>query len=75
MPVYDILFEMSVTICKKFPAFTPLSLKKERAAEVFELMGDLLRYMERENIRYVRELKRGKHNKNVIRVPAGDDWF
>ena len=71
----EVLFDMEVTLCTKFPAMSPLNIQKERAADVFSLMGDLLRHLERENIRKAKEIKRGGKKKNVIRIPAGDDWF
>lgn len=70
-----VFFELDVMICEKFPALTPLSLRRERAADVFELISNLIDYLERENIRKAKEIKRGGKKRNVIRVPAGDDWF
>ena len=68
-PVYDILFEMQVTLCQSFPAFTPLTLRREKAREVFML---LTRYS-----RYLRRQKRNttKSGKKIIRRPASDTWF
>lgn len=65
----DVLFELDVILCERFPAFTPLNLRRERAADVFCLIADLTSYLERENKR------KANDGKKVIRRPAGDDWF
>ena len=65
-PVYDILFEMQMNLSERFPALSPLSLRREKAREVFILLS---RYN-----RYARKLRRSG-GKKIIRKPAGDNWF
>lgn len=58
---------MQMNLCEAFPSLTPFELRKERAREVFLLLG---RYN-----RYARKKKKNRNKKNVIRKPAGDNWF
>lgn len=57
--------------------FTPISIRKERAKEVFLLMRRIIRKNEREE----REKNKGErivttaNGKKILRKPAGDDWF
>jgi hypothetical protein len=66
-PIYDALFEMEVNLSERFPAMTPLTLRKERAHEVFLLINRYNRYSKKE--------AKQKNGKRIIRRPAGDDWF
>jgi hypothetical protein len=54
---------MKISICDRFPAMTPLSIRHERAIDVFRLVGQMSRYEKR------------KKKPKIIRRPAGDDWF
>ena len=63
------MFEMQMTLCERFPALTPLELRREKAREVFILVARLNRYMKKE------QKKNKKSSKKIIRRPAGDDWF
>lgn len=57
-------------LCNRFPSLTPLSIRKERAYEVFLLLKKYIDYNKRE------EKKQKQNNgKRIIRKPAGDDWF
>ncbi len=57
-------------LCNRFPSLTPLSIRKERAYEVFLLLKKYVEYNKRE------EKKQKQNNgKRIIRKPAGDDWF
>ena len=61
---------MEVGLSDRFPALTPIEIRKERAAEVFLLLARLNEYTAKKN----KEI-RTKPKKNVVRRPAGDDWF
>ena len=65
-PVYDLLFDMEMGIVNAFPSFTPLSLRREKAREVYTL---IVRYN-----KYSRKKKKNK-GKQIIRRPAPDTWF
>ena len=71
-PIYESLFNITVSLCKCFPAFTPLSLRRERARDVFLLIRRFNEYSDREQKNKAQTTKNGKR---IIRRPAGDDWF
>lgn len=58
---------MIFKLCERFPAFSPLSLRRERAREVFVMIVEFTKYSRRE----ARQAKK----QQVIRKPAGDSWF
>lgn len=64
-PVYELLFEMQVNLCERFPSMNPLMLRRERAREVFTMIARYNKYAK----------KRTKNNKKIIRRPASDNWF
>ena len=68
-PLYDIMFEMQVNLCERFPALTPLMLRKEKARNVFRMFIRYLKYAKKESKR------KGKDGKKIIRRPASDTWF
>lgn len=75
--MFDVFFDLELTLCDRFPSFTPISLRRERAKEVFLLMKRLIRKTEREE---KEKYKGGKiitttSGKKILRKPAGDDWF
>ena len=59
---------MEMGLCEKFPAMTPLSLRREKAREVFILITRFNRYSKQKK-------KREKGGKKIIRRPASDNWF
>lgn len=59
---------MELSICERFPSVSPIALRRERASEVFLLMRRMIDHNARES-------KAKSRKKNVIRRPAGDDWF
>lgn len=66
-PIYDALFEMEMNLSERFPSMTPLTLRKEKAHEVFLLLNRFNRYS--------RKKEKQENGKRIIRRPAGDDWF
>lgn len=58
---------MQVNLSERFPALTPLNLRREKAREVFLMIS-------RFNI-YARKKKKAEKRGNIIRRPAGDNWF
>lgn len=65
--VYELLFESEVGLCERFTGLTPLTLRKEKAREVFIL---ITRY---NNYSLYRE--KNKNKKKIIKKPASDNWF
>jgi len=66
-PIYETLFEMEMNLSERFQSFTPISLRREKAREVFLLLARLGKYSRRKE----REEKRGR----IVKIPAGDKWF
>ena len=66
-PVYELLFEMQMSLCERFPALTPLALRREKAREVFILVT-------RYNI-YSNKQQKNAGKPKIIRRPASDTWF
>lgn len=56
-----------MTLCDRFPALTPFSIRKEKMVDVFRLISKYNEYSKK-------EVKKANQPK-VIRRPAGDDWF
>lgn len=58
---------MTLNICERFPSLSPFDVRRERASEVFRLVGRISKSNE----------YRAKESttKKKIRRPAGDDWF
>ena len=42
----DLIFELEVTICDRFPALDPLAIDEYRAVEVFKLIKSLSTYVD-----------------------------
>lgn len=51
---------------------TPLTLRREKAREVFDLFIKYLKYAKRKE---KKEGKKEKGGKKIIRRPASDTWF
>lgn len=60
---------MQIALCQSFPAFTPLTLRREKAREVFILLVRYSKYLKKQN------KNKTKSGKRIIRKPAGDNWF
>ena len=58
---------MQVSISDRFPALTPIALRKEKAREVFLMVARFNRYSVRKG--------KNKTKTGITRKPAGDDWF
>jgi hypothetical protein len=61
------MFELEVSVCDRFPAATPFTVRREPAREVFLLMRRMTTYNEHH--------KHDETGKQTIRRPAGDNWF
>lgn len=62
---------MEITLCDRFPAYTPTSLRRERAHEVFLLINRYSKYSKKEN-----DSKTSTDAGVIVkRKPAGDNWF
>lgn len=61
-------FEINKVLCETYTGLDPIKLLDYAAEDVFNLINDTLTY-NRKN--HKKEVK----TKNVIRRPAGDNWF
>lgn len=68
LTLYQSLFQTAELLCKRYPALTPFSIRRERAREVFLLIRRINSHPRAEQGREVDAQGR-------IRVPAGDNWF
>lgn len=67
-------FDINKGLCDSFPGLDPIKILDYPADDVFELIGGLIDYNERN------ETEKGNKNGNsktpkIIRRKAGDDWF
>ena len=67
MPLYDIFFDIELSMCERFPGLTPFDIRREKAREVFLFIRRMTKHRENE--------QKERPEPGVIRRPAGDDWF
>ena len=60
---------MTVTLCDRFPAYTPTGIRRERAREIFLLVTRLNKHNRK------KKRNTSKDGKRIIRRPASDNWF
>lgn len=68
--IYEILFELTVSLCERFPAYTPTGIRKTPAKEVFLMIRRLNGYLAKQE-----KKSKKKKKDNLVRRPAGDNWF
>ena len=68
-PIYEVLFDIQMSLCERFPTLTPFMLRREKAREVFLLISRLNKHSQKENANQT------SNDTRVIRKPAGDNWF
>lgn len=49
MSLYDVIFDLEMILCERFPNLDPLTLSEYRAVDVFTLVRNLNLYSKREN--------------------------
>lgn len=60
-------YEINRSLCESYSGLDPLKLLDYPAEDVFNLIKETISYNQRQ--------KKTKDKPNVIRKPAGDDWF
>ena len=60
---------MTITLCDRFPAYTPTSIRRDRAREIFLLITRLNKHNRK------KKKNTTKDGKRIIRRPASDNWF
>lgn len=72
MTLYELFFDLELSLIERFPQLTPFSIRKEKACEVWLLLRRLTAHNER------KEKTEGKvtveNGKRVLRRPA-TNWY
>ena len=61
---------MEVSICDRFPALTPFSIRRERMVDVFKIVHKMNIYAKN-----AEKKQKTEDKPKIIRRPAGDTWF
>ena len=69
-PLSDLLFDIEITLCNRFPALTPMSLRRTRARDIFKIIVKLGKHAKKE-----KKEEAKKAMKRIIKRPASDTWF
>ena len=69
LSLFDLFFNLEVSLCERFPSLSPFDLRREKASEVFLLTRRLQKYNENKKKTHTPEGKR------IIYKKAGDTWF
>ncbi len=64
-------FDINKSLCELYAGLDPIKLLDYPAEDVFDLINGVLKHNQRRETGQ----KHGKGNGNVIRKPAGDNWF
>lgn len=69
-PMSQLLFEIEVLLSERFPALSPVELRRTKAREVFKIINKLTIYSKKEK----REQTKAK-TRHIIKRQASDTWF
>lgn len=69
MSLYELFFQMELNISDRFPALTPIRIRKTKATEIFLLLRRLTKYNQNE------KKNKTADGRKKIRRRAGDNWF
>lgn len=69
-PMSQLLFEIEVLLSERFPALSPVTLRRTKAREVFKIINKLTVYTKKEKRK---QAETGK--KHIIKKQASDTWF
>lgn len=61
---------MEMSICERFPAMTPLTIRREKARDFFTLIVRYSNYSDKQQKKAEQPSK-----PKIIRRPASDTWF
>jgi hypothetical protein len=67
--LYQFLFELEYNLCKEYPALTPFEIEDTSFFEIIDLFAETRAMQIR-----LKEITDPNYEQ-VIRRPAGDDWF
>ena len=69
-PMSQLLFEIEVLLSERFPALSPVTLRRTKAREVFKIINKLTIYSKKEKKQQVKA-----NTKHIIAKQASDTWF
>ena len=69
-PMSQLLFEIEVLLSERFPALSPISIRRTKAREVFKIINKLTIYSKKEKKKQVKA-----NTKHIIAKQASDTWF
>ncbi len=69
-PLSELLFDIDMTLCDRFPALTPMSIRSTKARDVFKTIVKLGKYAKKE-----KKEEAKKAMKHIVKRPASDTWF
>ena len=69
-PKSQLLFEIEVLLSERFPALSPISIRRTKAREVFKIINKLTIYSKKEKKKQVKA-----NTKHIIAKQASDTWF
>ena len=75
LTLYQSMLELTLQLCKAYPALTPFSVRRERAHEVFLLVRRINSQPQKGGGSTARRNREETDSKGRIRRPAGDKWF
>lgn len=67
MSIDEMMFSIEYQLSKEFPALTPIAVECEKYHKIIDLYADVRKF-------HIRA-KKSEGKRNVIRRPAGDNWF
>ena len=69
-PMSQLLFEIEVLLSERFPALSPISIRRTKAREIFKIINKLTIYSKKEKKQQVKA-----NTKHIIAKQASDTWF
>lgn len=69
-PMSQLLFEIEVLLSERFPALSPISIRRTKAREVFKIINKLTVYSKKEKKQQARA-----NAKHIVARQASDTWF
>jgi len=69
----ETIFSLQVLLCRQFQTLSPLSIRREKAIEVFKLVRRFNKYAKNETKK--NNVRRDAQGNEIIRRPAPDTWF
>lgn len=69
-PMSELLFEIEVLLSERFPALSPIAIRRTKAREVFKIINKLTTYAKKEKKQQAKA-----NTKHIVARQASDTWF